>query len=413
MLTPELLELLETAAGTRLLALAEALADDPFAAQRLRAEEPGSSAELAAAAVDQVRFRKRGAGKFSRAGELWYSAPLLEQASGEAAARCRSLRFRRWDRVADLCCGLGIDAAALAAHTQVLAVDRDPLALALTRRTAAVYGVRARVTTVAGELPAAAPEVEAAWVDPGRREGGVRNRRLEAISPPLSQLLALRSRIPHLGIKLSPASSHEELDEALHGIPHERELLSVGGECRELALWTGALAGEHAGEPGGVRRATLISEADGASSSVSLVGVPEPLGEVEPAGAWLLEPNSAVIRAGLVGNLSRELNAWPIDSRLAYLSVNSPVETPFARQFRVEKPEPFSLKQLGRRLRELEAGDVVLKTRGVVTSPEELRQQLRRVLKQGRPGRCPVVFITRLDGRAMMILGASFGPGAG
>jgi hypothetical protein len=398
MLTPELLAALRSPAGAELLARARELAEDPFAAEKLR-REGRISPELAAAAVEQARLRRRAAGKLPRAEELWLTGPLLEQASGAEVSRRRARRFREYERVGDFCCGLGADAVCLAEHSRVAAVDRDPLALALTRANAEVLGAAERVETLLAEVPAGAPEVPAAWVDPGRREGGRRTRRPDAMSPTLAEVLSLRNRIPGLGVKLSPASDHSLLDETLRGVPHERELISVGGELREMALWLGELAGA------APRRATVLPQ------GAELAGTPEPLGEAgEPAG-WLLEPDPAVIRAGLVGNLARELGTWAVDLHLAYLAAAGPAETPFAATYRVARPEPFSGKALAARLREMGAGDVVLKTRGAAVEPERMRQQLRAVLKQGRPGCRPVVFITRLGGRPVMILGERFGAG--
>lgn len=395
MLTPTLLQQLLTDAGAELLARAAPLAQDPFAAEKLRRF---ADPELAAAVVDQVRLRARARARFSRADQMWLTGPLLEQASGEVIARHRGRRFTRFGQVVDLCCGLGGDVMALAEQGSVMAVDRDPLALALTRANADVYGVADRVSTLRAELPAGAPSGEAGWVDPGRREGGRRTRRLDEISPTLEEVLSLRDRIPNLGVKLSPATDHAELDALLEDLPHEREFLSVRGECRELVVWLGELRSGH-------RRASLVTE------GVELAGSPQPLPESRPPGAYLLEPDGAVLRAGLVGNLAEELGAWPVDSRLAYLSADAPTPTPFADMYRIEKAEPFSAKALARRLREREAGDVVLKTRGFAGDPESLRRSLRPVLKHGKPGLAPVVFITRFGDRPVMLLGERFGAG--
>lgn len=402
MLTSELLSQLRAPAGERLLARAAELIDDPFAVQKLRGD---ASLALAAAAVDQVRLRVRAAAKFSRAADMWLSPGLLEQSTGELVATHHARRIAAWaeERVGDLCCGLGSDAIALAGHATVIAVDRDPLALALTAANAEVYGVRDRMKLVRGELPAAAPRVPAAWVDPGRRESG-RTRGLAAISPSLGEVLSLRSQTPHLGVKLSPATSDAELDPLVRGMPHERELISVAGECRELVLWLGALARRPEGV-GCVHRATLLP------GGAELAGVPEPFPAPRASEGWLLEPDAAVIRAGLVGNLARRLGAWPIDERLAYLATPGMAETPFARTYRIDAPEPFSGKALSAKLRMMGAGDVVLKTRGSVLRPEAVRQQLRAVLKLGRADCRPVVFLTRLSGRAVMIWGERSGSG--
>lgn len=395
MLTLTLLRELNTEAGRALLARALTLIDDPFAADRLR---DGASLELAAAAVDQVRLRRRAAAKFSRASRMWFTGPLLEQASGEVVSRRRARRYAGRGEVLDLCCGLGGDALALAERGPVAAIDRDPLALELARLNTGVYVPGASLRLVQADLPGGAPPCDAAWIDPGRREGGRRTRGLEAISPTLPEVLSLRPRIPNLGVKLSPAAPDAELNALLAGIPHERQFLSVSGECRELVVWLGDLAM-------GDRTATVLPQ------GAELAGAPVPLPPPEPLAGFLLEPDPAVIRAGLVGNLAAALDAAPLDERLAYLTTAAPVETPFATGYRIEVAEPFSGKALAKLLRERGASDVVLKTRGFAGDPEALRRQLRPVLKHGEPHRAPVVFLTRLAGRAAMLLGERLGAG--
>ncbi len=406
---------MQTPEGEAALAKAAALCEDPFAAEKVRRHLPGTEAEraaLAAAAVEQVRLRRRARSKFRRADRMWFAGPLLEQASGEVIAAYRARRFH--DRtpadceVGDFCCGLGGDAVALAEYRPVRAVDRDPLALALTRMNAEAFEVGDRIAVVRGQLPEEAPDVFAAWIDPGRRETGRRTRRLDAMSPTIEEVLALRGRIPHLGVKLSPATADEELDETLRGIPHEREYLSVDGECRELALWLGNLAiplEDGTEQAAAQRRATVLPLGE------SLRGDPRAFEPVRAPGRYLFEPDPAVIRSGLVAVLAEQLGAWFIDGALAYLSSNTLTPSPFARGYEILETEPFSGKALAERLRQLEAGDVVLKTRGFAAEPETLHRQLRRVLKHGRPDCRPVVFLTRLGGRAMMIFGERLGAG--
>lgn len=401
MLTPALLEFLRSPNGAALLADAAEVADDPFAAERLR--RLGHGAEAAAAAVEQARLRRRAAAKFAAAERMWFTAPLLEQASGELISGWRSRRCTGFELVGDLCTGLGGDLMALAARGAVLGIDRDPLALALAAANLAAVGRDGAVRLRTGTVPADVPHLPAAWVDPGRREGGERTTRLQRTSPRFEEVLSLLPRVPALGVKLSPAASDEELDSLLAGVPHERELLSVRGECRELALWLGPLA---ANAPPGFRRATLLP------SGATLAGLPEPWRAAAPAGEWLLEPDAAVVRADLVGNLAGLLDAWPLDSRLAYLALPHPRPTPFGTLYRVEAPAPFSGRALAARLRSLRARDVIIKTRGAAAQPELLRERLRPVLKQGEAGVCPVVFITRLGSRAVMFLGERVEPRA-
>ena len=72
----------------------------------LRARYP---ADLVAAALAQHELRLLARAKFSRAMEMFFTRPGLEQASAEVVARHRSGRYGAAGRVADLCCGIGGD----------------------------------------------------------------------------------------------------------------------------------------------------------------------------------------------------------------------------------------------------------------------------------------------------------------
>ena len=60
----------------------------------------------------------------------------------------------------------------------------------------------------------------------------------------------------------------------------------------------------------------------------------DPVDLSEP-GAYLLDPSPAVTRAGLVEDLARLLGARKIDPRIAFLTADREVATPFARTLRV------------------------------------------------------------------------------
>ncbi|MDP9363647.1 MAG: class I SAM-dependent methyltransferase, partial [Chloroflexota bacterium] len=66
----------------------------------------------AAFALHDLRLRARA--KFARADEMVFTRAGLEQASAEAVARHRAVRFRGVGRLADLCTGIGGDLIALA-----------------------------------------------------------------------------------------------------------------------------------------------------------------------------------------------------------------------------------------------------------------------------------------------------------
>src|SRR6516225_9221446 len=70
---------------------------------------------LAKAALETALLRSRARDKFTDADRMYFTREALEQATGEAVARHRANRFARFGSVADLCCGIGGDALALAA----------------------------------------------------------------------------------------------------------------------------------------------------------------------------------------------------------------------------------------------------------------------------------------------------------
>ncbi len=99
-------------------------------------------------------LRRRAAAKFANAAALYFTREALEQASGATIAAYRARRYQPYGVVADLCCGAGGDALALAQVTHVAAVDRDPLRLAMALANARACGLDQRITLSAGRYRA-------------------------------------------------------------------------------------------------------------------------------------------------------------------------------------------------------------------------------------------------------------------
>jgi len=136
LLTPEGRALLDEVRGT-------APADELAVATRLRRSHP---AELVSAAIGQARLRQRAVAKFGAedAERMFFTPNGVEQSTRARVATYRAERLRALGvtSVADLCCGIGGDAIALArAGIRVLAVDRDPLTAAAARANAGALGL--------------------------------------------------------------------------------------------------------------------------------------------------------------------------------------------------------------------------------------------------------------------------------
>jgi hypothetical protein len=337
--------------------------------------------DLIAAALTQQALRVAAREKFSRADEMLFTRAGLEQASSEITAGHAAARYASGPRspvVADLCCGIGGNSIALGVGRRVLAVDRDPVSLAFARHNAAVYGAAAGLAAVAADVAEISlGQVGAVFIDPARRAGG---RRLAAghSQPPLDWCLDLAGQVPAVGIKAAPGLPRELVPPGW-----EAEFVAVGRDLKEAMLWSPALATA-------ASRATILPAGD------TLTRAPGEDGEIEVAapGAFLMDPSPAVTRAGLVEDLGRRLGAWKIDPRIAFLSADRELRTPFARTLRVVESAPWHEKHFARRLRDLGIGAADIRRRGLAGDVEQIH---RRLGLRG-PGRGTIV-ITRVSGR--------------
>jgi hypothetical protein len=339
------------------------------------------------ALLETSLLRQMAVSKFSRAGEMYFTRPALEQASAEIISRYRAGRYQAagFGCLADLGCSIGGDSLALATGAEVIGVDWDPVRLAMAQENVRVYGHSHRFHPLQADLLELSPlPVEALFADPGRRdEHGRRIFSVHEYSPPISFLDRWRDRVPHQAIKVSPGIDYAELPADI-----EVEFISVHGQVREGVLWFGDLRSA-AG-----RRATLLPE--GYSLTDEVVGE---IAVSEPAG-YLYEPDGAVIRAHLVEQLAHQLQASKIDPVIAYLTSDGRRETPFARCYRIDDWLPFQLKELRRYLRQRNIGQVVIKKRGSPIDPDMLRRRLRLAGSE----QC-VVFLTQVKGEPMVLVG--------
>lgn len=350
-------------------------------AERLRREYPP---DLVAEAMTQWELRQAAVAKFSRAADMLFTRAGYEQSSSEAIAGYRASRLRDARRVADLCCGIGGDLIALAESAEVLAVDRDEAHARLALRNAAVYGRADKVTALVADVrDVSLAGLDAVFIDPARRSGPgtasaatARRYRAGLSEPPLDWCTALTARVEAVCVKAAPG-----LPEELIPPGWEAEFIAEGRDLKEAVLWSPALAAAPRARERGPRRATVLAAAapGGAPGTHALVardGAPVPLRE---PGEYLLDPNPAVTRAGLVEDLARELgeDAAKIDPRIAFLTLDRNARTPFARTLRVQHSAPWNEKAFARRLRELEIGAVDIRRRGLAGDVDQIRRRLK------------------------------------
>lgn len=349
------------------------------------------TAEQSRAALGLALGRRALASKYPDAPLLYCDRDAAEQASNELVALHTARRFAGRSRVADLGCGMGGDLLAIAGQAPVVAIDLDPGRLAMAEANAAVRGLTSRVELLAGDLEAAElGACDAVWLDPARRDGGSRIADPEHWSPPLTTAIEIARRFPGAGLKLAPGIDRDALP-----TDGEREFISLDGNLVAAILWLGDLA--RVG-----RRATVLGTDETAGTPSELCGdADRGDGRVAPVGGYLYDPDPGVGRAQLVHTLAASIDAWQLDARVAYLSSDGAVTTPFARRFRVLASLPFSERRLLEELQRLEAGRAEVMRRGSPIETNELAKRLDRRLDGER---VLTVALTRVGSEATAII---------
>lgn len=344
--------------GQQLLATAAELVGDPLlAAKRLR---PLAGPELAAAALTQATLRVKAVSKFGdEAARMYFTPDGLEQATRTTVSAHRAARIAAaGGSVIDLGCGIGGDLIAFArAGLTAAGIDLDEVRVEVARANLAALGLGG-AAEVADATSIDHSPFDVAFADPARRGGRGRTFDPDGWTPPWSFVESLLHR--PAAVKVAPGIPHDLVPDGV-----EAEFVSDDGHLKEAVLWSGALATT-------TRRATVIGRG-GLVTMTEEEAVEPQVGEI---GAFLYEPDDAVIRAGLVTGVAAGVGGWLVDEHIAYASSDQSFRTPFARGYRVLEELPYREKQLRQALRDRGIGELTIKKRGVSVTPEELRKRL-------------------------------------
>ena len=383
LLSPEGLDLLDSLpAWTSSADIVKTVAD-----LRRQGHSPG----LVAAVLSQSKLRSKARPKFGEfADRMLFTEAGLEQATRLRVAALHAGRYTRAGlrHVADLGCGIGGDALAFAAiDLEVTAADADEVTAAIAAFNLTPFPRVHVLHARAEDVPLAG--IDAAWLDPARRTtaGGTTTRLADAAdySPSLDFAFGLAERMP-VGVKLGPGTDRDVVPAGA-----EAQWVSVDGDVVELAVWTGVLARS------GIGRAALVIRGDAAHELVAPADSDD--APVGPLGDYLYEPDGAVIRARLIGDLARSIGGWMLSDGIAYFTGDREVDTPFARGFRVLERLPADERHLRQALHARGVGALEIKKRGVDVDPAALRTRL----KLKGDGSATIV-LTREEGRHVALL---------
>jgi hypothetical protein len=284
-----------------------------------------------------------------------FTDEALQQASAAPVALHRSKRLS--GRVIhDVTCSVGTEMAALRGSAAgLVGSDIDAVRLAMARHN---LGDAANLCRADALRPVTRDAVVVA--DPARRSGGRRRFDPRDYQPALDDLFEVyRGR--DVVVKCAPGIDFDVLGRL--GFDGEIEVTSYRGSVREACLWSSGLA-----ESGVRRRASILDLGEEVTDAD-----PDEC-EVRGAGRWIVDPDGAVVRAGLVRHFAARYGLWQLDPNIAYLSGDRlPAGV---RGFEVLEQLAFDERRLRQALTMLDCGALEILIRGVEADPDALRRRL-------------------------------------
>lgn len=323
------------------------------------------------AALEVALARRAAVGKLDDPARWLLTGEALQQATASRVAEHRAHRLAG-RRVHDVTCSIGAELVALApVAAGMLGSDLDPVRLAMAAHNLGAHGASG-VPLVRADALTSVSRDAVVLADPGRRVDGRRSHDPRALQPPLPDLLAVHRGRP-LVVKCAPG-----LDTVFW--TGEVEVVSLDGGVREAVLWSAELAGR-------VRRRASVLSSSGAGYEVTDADPDD--AQVRAPGEWIVEPDGAVVRAGLVRHWAARHGLGQLDPRTAHLTGDA--APPGHRAFRVLSHGRFTEKALRTELTRVDAGSVEILVRAVDVDPAVLRKRLRL-----RGSRALTVVLTRI-----------------
>ncbi len=340
----------------------------------------------AGAVLETAVLRRRAVSKLDTSRPWLLTDDALQQATPSAVAAHRAQRLSGRD-VHDLTCSVGADLIA-ASRTANLALgsDMDHTRLAMAAHNAAAEDCHVALVQADALNPVSRGAVLLA--DPSRRDSTGRRRWRPSDFVPSLDELARAGAGRDLVVKAAPG-----LDPAVVPWAAEVELVSLDGSVREASLWSAGLATTGVG-----RRASVLSSR---YPMWTVTDADPDDADVREVGEWLVDPDGAVVRAGLVRQYAARHGLGQLDPRIAYLTGDSP--PPGTRAFRVLEHGRYTEKALRSALRRHEAGTVEILVRGLDVDPNALRGRLRPrgraslTVVLTRIGRAPTAVLCRAN----------------
>ncbi len=283
----------------------------------------------------------------------------LRFATPEVVGRYRAGRLK-CSVLADISCGIGGQAVCFAEEcNRVYGVDIDGERLECARRNAGVYGVD-NITFIEGD--ALSPQVveqvadaDVIFSDPARpAEEDV--RQTDSLRPGIPMVMeAYRDVTDSFAFEAPPQMPPERID-----FNCEREYLGVDGQLNRLTLYFGPLKR--------CERSAVVLKGGRHYRLESGVDAPVVIPEVDEPRVYAFEPDPAVVKAGLLGELAGGLGGKVelvrIDARRSLLTSDVLLESLFFKhRYRVLDRVPLDCGKINRSLMGYGMGKAVIRFR--------------------------------------------------
>ena len=305
--------------------------------------------DMGRAVLEAAQARRSTEGKLPSTWVL--SSEAAQQATPFAVAQLRAQRLAKsapGTPVHDVTCSIGTEVAAMtAAGIDVIGSDLDISRLLMARHNAPAPYLQADALT-----PVTHGRIIVA--DPARRAGGRRITRPEDLLPSLPDLVAAWPG-HEMAIKCAPGLDFSEWE-------GEVALTSVDGGVKEACLCTPGLATSGVQRSAWVIRDQVVNKYDDAMSDHCPAG---------PVGAYIVDPDGAVVRAGLVRQYAAAHGLWQLDERIAHLTGDAIPAGESGFEVLAQVP----VKKVRQELQARNCGAVEILVRGVDLNPDTLRKQ--------------------------------------
>lgn len=336
----------------------------------------GYDPSLISTALTQNRLRAKALTKFPQnlCERMFFTNDGLEQATRHSIALKHAKHFTSANifSIIDLGCGIGADSLAFAEKgMRLTAIEMQPETAKIAQHNLHYYPEAKVIEADGRKLPLQEFSAEAIWIDPARRKNGKRITNPQQWTPSLAEALSIAKEFKAAGIKVAPGISYQDL-------PSDSFVtwISADGDLLEAVIWLGTTALN----PG---RAAWVANTDDDGRvnfcELNEITSPDSLPIFLPArdlSRYIYEPAAAIIRAGLIHKLATKHALSPVSSKIAYLTGENAIDSPFLTCFEVQEVLPLNAKKVRTHLRALNIGNVEIKKRGCDISPDSFRKSL-------------------------------------